>query len=531
MTNPLRNRYILALAVMAMVTAPLAAQQPAQAQQAGAQQPVDRYVVGQAVPDVDAGTTLMNLTLEQAIQMALDNNLELKSARMSPQLVDYQIASARAAFNPNFSGNYSYQDAAQANNSTLEGAVARINSKSQSFGGNMSQVLPWHNSNYSVQWSNGRTASTSTTALRNPQYSSGLNFSFGMPLLAGFKIDNNRNNLRTLAITRSIADITLIATIERTKASVRNAYWQLRQSIEAIEIQRRSLALSRQLHQDNLTKVEIGTMASIETLTAETQVVNNEVSLSAAENLFQTRQLALKRLLAASADDPVYRATINPTERPAVAVQEVDIDAAIRRATESRTDVTTTRRNLESQRLSLEITKDVLKPALALTSNLSSNGQGGPQFDRNGVLLVPGGYTQALGSASSFDLPTWRVGLSFTYPLGMVSARANYARAVIQLTQAETQLKAQELDIQQTVMAAGLNVRNAARQLQQQQRAREVNERNADAEVTRFAAGITTNYNVVQAQNNLTSARLSELNAVITYLNALADFDRIQRVP
>jgi len=62
------------------------------------------------------------------------------------------------------------------------------------------------------------------------------------------------------------------------------------------------------------------------------------------------------------------------------------------------------------------------------------------------------------------------------------------------------------------------------------QKAREVAERNAEAEQTRFDVGMSTNYNVVQAQTNLTTQRLAELRALISYLNSIAEFDRIQRV-
>jgi len=531
MTNLLRNRYILAAAALAMVTVPLSAQQ-AQQPPAGAVPPLQQagtYSVGQAVPDAEPGTNLLSLTLDQAIQMALEKNLELKVARMNPQSIDYQLASARAAFNPSFTGSYSYSDQASPNNNNLEGAQ-NVKNTSQGYNAGVSQNLLFHGSSVSASFTNSRGATNSTQTVRNPTFSSGLAFSFNMPLLAGFAVPQNAQTLRTIPIQRQVADITLVQTIERTKASVRTAYWALRQAIESIEIQKRSLALARQLHQDNLTRVEIGTMASIETLTAETQVVNGEQALQQAEITFQTAQMTLKRLLADSPDDAIYKATINPTELPALSVQEVDIEAAVRRAVSDRTDVVSSRRNLDVTKINLEQTKDALKPNLALTSSYRASGQGGPQYSK-GVLTVPGGYGQALTSVMAFDVPTWSVGLNMTYPLGMASARATYARSVLGLEQSQAQLQALELDVTSAVRTAGLNVRNAYKQYQVSQRAREVAEKNADAEQVRFGAGMQTNYNVVTAQNNLTQQRLNELNALIRYINALADFERLQRVP
>jgi len=342
-------------------------------------------------------------------------------------------------------------------------------------------------------------------------------------------MDQTRNQLRTLAVQRQVVDIQLLSTIENTKASVRTAYWNLRQAIEQIEIQRRSLALAQRLFEDNRTKVEIGTLAPIETTTSETQVANAEQALLNAQIQWRTAELNLKRLLADGPDADVYRATINPVETAALSVQSVDIPAAVQRAIAERTDLTQARRNLEISQLNLELTQNSTKPQLDLQTGYNLSGQGGPLF-QNGVLVTPGGYGQAVSAISGFDLPTWNVQFNFTYPLFMRAAKANLARAQLQLQQSVAQIQAQELTVSAQVTNAGLAVENTYKQFQAAQKAREVAERNADAEQTRFDVGMSTNYNVVQAQTNLTTQRLTELRAIISYLNAVAEFDRVQRV-
>ena len=121
--------------------------------------------------------------------------------------------------------------------------------------------------------------------------------------------------------------------------------------------------------------------------------------------------------------------------------------------------------------------------------------------------------------------------VQFAYPIGMRAAKSNYARALLQLDQSQATLKAQELNVSAAVTNAGLAVENTYKQyVRRRRRTREAQQRNAEAEQTRFDVGMSTNFNVVQAQNSLTTARLSELRALITYLNAVAEFDRIQRV-
>jgi outer membrane protein TolC len=546
MRNPLRDQKVWALALVTTVLAagvsaqqqapqpPGTIQPSAPAPQPGATGPqvpeaTDQYQVGAAVPEGTPGSDLLNLTLEQATDIALERNLDLRAARLNPQGVDYQLQAARAAFNPQFGGTYSYRDAAQPNNNPLE-ERSRLNNIGQTFNVNMSQSLPWHGGRLTANFNNNRQSTNSSLTILNPSYSSGLQFNYTQPLLAGFKIDNARNQLRTLSVQRQIADIQLLTTIENTKASVRTAYWTLRQAIEQIEIQRRSLELAQRLYQDNRTKVEIGTLAPIETLTSETQVANAEQALLNAQIGWRTAELNLKRLLADGPEDPLYQATINPIERPELSVQSVDIPSAIRTALDQRTDLTQARRNLEISQLNLDITANSTKPQLDLSAGYNASGQGGARLDRDTGERLPGGYRDAVSQVVGLDLPTWNVQFNFTYPLFMRAARANFARAQLQIQQSEATLRAQELTVTAAVTNAGLAVENTYKQFQAAQKAREVAERNAEAEQTRFDVGMSTNYNVVQAQDNLTSQRLAELRAIIGYLNAVAEFDRIQRV-
>jgi outer membrane protein TolC len=112
----------------------------------------------------------------------------------------------------------------------------------------------------------------------------------------------------------------------------------------------------------------------------------------------------------------------------------------------------------------------------------------------------------------------------------MRAAKANYARAQLEIQRTEAQLKSQELQVTVAVSNAGRNVENLYKQYQAARVAREAAEKNTDAEQTRFDVGMSTNYQVVLAQNNLTTQRLNELTRLIAYLNAIAEFDRVQRV-
>ena len=491
-------------------------------------QTVDRYTVGQARPPIVEGSQLVELTLEQAQAIAIEKNLNLKVARMNPQGVDYQIAGARATFNPTFNLDYSYRDSQSQSNNVLEG-VSDLTSVNQGYNGRINQTLPWYGASYGVSFSNTRQATNDITRRVNPSFNTGMNLTYNMPLLNGFKIDNNRNQLRTLQVQRVITDINLLATVENTKNQVRQSYWNLRQAIEQIEITRRALDIAKKQLEDSLLKVEIGTLAPIDTTNFEVAVANNEQAVLAAQIAWRTAELNFKSLIVSGTDDDMYRMTINPVDKPALGVSAVDIQAAVSRALGERTDIVVARRNLDISRMNLEVTKGALKPTLNFNAGYSVAGQGGTER-RNDGSIIPGGYWDALRAAYGFDLPTWNIGFTFNYPLGMRAAKANYARSVLSIDQSVAQLKAQELTISTAVINAGLAVENAYKLYQAAVKSREAAEKNADASQVRFDNGMLTNFEVVQNQQTLTASRLSELGRLISYMNAVAEFERVQKV-
>ena len=487
---------------------------------------VDRYTVGQARPPVADGGQLVEMTLDQAIAIALEKNLDLKVQRMNPVIQDYNLQSLRAAYKPRFTGSYGYTNSLTASNNVLDG-VKNVTSVNQSYNTGIAQGFRYLGSpSVNVSWSNGLNTTNTVTTRLNPQMNTGLNFSGNINLLNGFKIDNARNNWRSFPINKEITDIQLLNSIETTKSNVRNAYWQLRQSIEQIEIARRGLELAKKSWSDSLTKVEIGTAAQIDTITFESAVTQNEQALLAAQIAWQTAELNFKRLLVTGTDDELYRRTINPVDKPELSVEAVDIQAAVTKTLAEATNLIIARKQLQLRNMTYEVTKQSLLPSLSASGNYRVNGQGGTQHI-NGE-TIPGGWGDAFGALG--DFPTWGFSFNVTYPLGQLQERANVAIGQIQIDQAQAQLKATELTTSTAVVNAGLNVNNSYKQYQSAVKNREAQEKNVEAAQVRFDNGLLTNFEVVQAQNQLTTSRLSELRALISYVNAIADFERVQKI-
>ncbi|MBK9241560.1 MAG: TolC family protein [Acidobacteria bacterium] len=534
MNKQMSKMMVWAVVAAVMPVAAVTAQQQAAGGGVQATLAQDQYVVGRALPPDTPGTQRVDLSLEAAIARALENNLDIAREKLNPQMQDYSLQAARAAFRPTLNGNLSYNNASQQSTSQLDGG-ARTSTKRMSFGSSMSQRLPWQGGQVSFNFSNSRTATDNSFSTRNPNFSSNLTFQYTQPLLAGRTIDSQRNALDTGQIQRQITDIALVSQIENIKNQVRTAYWALRQSIEAIEIQKRSLDLSRRNYDDNKTKVEVGTVAEIDLVQLESQIATGEQNLLATEIAWRNAEIAFKRLLVSSTEDDFFRATINPTDLPSFEMQSVDIPAAVKNAIAQRADIETARQNLRITELNLALSKNSTKGSLGLTASYALAGVGGPLFDRSGlggaaVLVEDGGYFDALRSIAGIDTPTWNIGLNFSQPLGLSSQKANHLRSELSMEQQKTSMKRTELDIETAVTRAGLDVQSTYKQLLASQKSREAAERTLNAELTRFSVGMSTNFQVISLQNALTSARNNELTSTIRYINAIAEFDRVQRI-
>jgi outer membrane protein len=490
------------------------------------------YEVGQALPPTDPGQEILPMTLEEAIARALENNLDIQGVRLEPLMQQYSVRAAYAAFNPTLNSTIGYNNQTSQSASQLDGGT-RITNESNTFNFSVNQPLRWYGAGLNASFNNNRTATDNAFATRNPSYRSTLSLTYNQPLLSGFRIDNQRNQLRVQEVLSEITDIQLRAQIDNIIDQVRVSYWNLRAQIEQIEIQRLSLAQAERLLEQNRIQVQAGTMVEMELAQAEAQVASAEQALLNAEIQWRSGELNFKRLLIGGTDDPIFPYAINPTDTPVFEPQDVDIDAAIATALEQRPELLQQHHQRRISEMNLEVTEENTRPDLNLSASYSVQGLGGDVFDRpelggEPILIDRGGYMDGLSGIASRDAPTFNVSLSFSYPLGTRASDLNLEQARLQLRQNDLQRQSQELQIRTEVTNAGMAVTNAFLQLEAAQRSREAAERSAEAELTRFEVGASTNFQVVQAQNTLTSARLQELQAIINYVDAIAEFGRVQ---
>ncbi len=479
---------------------------------------------------------VVNLTMDDAVKMALDQNIEISVQRLNPQIQDYAVVQAQAAYRPTLSSTVGNQSRRSQGTSQISGGQV-VDSSTLTYNAGLQQSIRWTGGSVNVSFNNSRGDTNSNNTLLNPSYNSSLQLSYSQPLLRNRAIDSGRNSLLTSEITRRLADVTLRTVTTNTVANMRNSYWDLVYAVQALDASRASLALAEKLVEDNQVRVEVGTMAPIDVLQAQAEVANRRQSLVAAENTRRTTELTLKRYLVSSTQDPLWNASINPVDRPAaVTPQPIDLAAMIRTAIENRTDIITSRENLRSSELNLRYLRNQTLPGADLSASYTTQGSGGTQLTRSAALggqvisTVPGGYVDALTILRKAKIPSWNVSVNFSYPLGQSSQKAGYARARIQLQQSQAQLRALELTVATDLTNAVIQVQNYLEQVQAATASRELSQKKLEAEQSKFEVGMSTNYTVVQYQRDLRDAQNSELRAILNYRKALVSLEALQIV-
>jgi outer membrane protein len=122
------------------------------------------------------------------------------------------------------------------------------------------------------------------------------------------------------------------------------------------------------------------------------------------------------------------------------------------------------------------------------------------------------------------------VQMNFALPLGVSSAEANVARAKLQVDQTQANLKALELTVATDVTSAFISVQTGLEAVQAAAAARELAQKRLEAAQSKFEVGMTTNYEVVQAQRDFADARNAELRAILNYRKSIVNFETVQRV-
>lgn len=477
------------------------------------------------------------LSIDEAVALALEQNVNLQVDRIDPQVADVAISVARSGWTPTFFSNV--QTRSQTNPTTdIFGGAASITNDNLTSQAGVQHALPWGGANYTLFWNTGRLETDNIYSTFNPQLSSTLGFNYTQPLLRNFTIDATRQQVLVSRKNREISDVQLQQSVTATVRNVKNAYWDLVYAINNLAVQQQSLQLAQQSYRDNRARVEIGTMAPLDIVQAEAEVAQREEAVILAEAAIRRQEDILRALISNPVDQPEFWNTrLEPSEQPNFAPIQINVDEAVRNALGSRTDLSVARKQLESNDIAIRYFRNQSMPDVNALVNYSAFGLAGTRLELSPGLnpevlsRSPRSFGGALSDIFATDYPTWSLQLQVNYPIGASTAEANLARARLQDSQARKQLQANELQVATQIRDLARSVQTNAQRVEATRAARALAEKRLEAEQKRFTAGMTSAFFVTQAQRDLADARNRELRAIIDYLKSVIDFETGQQTP
>lgn len=490
---------------------------------------------------VQASAPVRRLSVDDAVKLALEQNLGIRIERINPQIQDLTIAQTRSSWAPTLTTNIISGSTDSPVTSAFAGGQNLVNDGrfETSFG--VQQLLPT-GANYSVSWDSTRTTTTNFFNNFNPQLRSNLSLNVSQPLLRNWKIDNVRQQLQINERVREITDVNVRATVTQTMRNVKNAYWDLAFALNNLAAQRQSFDLARRLLADNEKRVQIGTMAPIDIIEAQAEVARNQEAVIVAEAAIKQAEDRLRALILDPDTPDFWTVTLEPTDTAPFAVSDLNIDTAVQRATANRSEVLQAKNGLQQNDITIQYLRNQVLPEVNASASYGLVGVGGTQFEPLNFAQLGGGipvrnvlsargFNSVLGDVFTNAYPAWTFGVQIGYPLGTSTSEANLAKARLQHSQAQTQLRNTELQIATQVRDAGRQVQTNRQRVETSRVARELAERRLEAEEKKLAAGIQTTFFVFQAQRDLAQARTNEVKAILDYNKSLVDFEAVQEVP
>ena len=396
------------------------------------------------------------------------------------------------------------------------------------------QGFQW-GTNLSVGFNNSRTTTTSGYTTLSPLLRSGFTATVSQPLLSGFGLLPNTRFIKIAKNNREISDVAFRLQVITTVNQIQNIYWDLVNAYENVKVQQDSVALANKTLSDNKKQVEIGTLAPIEVVRAQSVVATNQQSLILAQTTLQLQQLLLKNALSRTLVDPVLAdAEVIPTDTMSVPDKEpiIPTQDLVNEALAHRAELAESRIDLANRNISTRSTKNALLPTLNLFAYYGGNGVAGSQNPNclPSICDTPvpsSGYGSAVSDLFNSTAPDKGVGLQLAIPLRNRSAQADQVRAQLEYRQAQMRMQQQENQVRIEVRQAQFSVQQSRASVEAARAAVELGKQSLDAEQKKYSLGASTTTFVLQNSRDLTDAQSKLVSANSAYEKARVELDRV----
>lgn len=465
----------------------------------------------------DTGDRLFNLSMQECILIALAENLDIQVTGYEPLKADEDIRTAKGEFDPVLQGsaNYARSNQSQSQQVVAFGGVSSVESFTTLTNATLAGKLHY-GTQYALSWDMEKSESTFSNFIE--EHSGTLNLQLTQPILRGFGAKYNKVRINAAKNNRVASEAQLRLTVLTTVADVIKAYWDLVGALENLKVRSEALDNAERLLKVNEKRRDIGTAADLEVLQAKAGVATRQSEyISARQNITNASNI-LKNLLNLREGDYFSGDIIVPIDRPNPrdpgefdpAQLRSDIAASVDLALENRPEITIRQIEVDNAALEEYRTRKEMMPQLDLIYSYTRGGRDHKLRETLDGIVERQDYNYSYGIQGSI-------------PLFNRAARGSYHRARITRRQAERSLEQARQQLMANVHLAASQVASNAVLIQSNQQATRLQIANVAAEEKRLQLGVTTSWQVLQIQQDLTAAQVQELISNIEYEKSLVE--------
>lgn len=505
--------------------------------------------------------TQIEISLPQALTMALANNKDIEFARIDRIEADYNLTAAQGAYDPQFNFTSYWEQQITPIASAL-GGTANGSLLNRVWDGDpgISTNLPWFGGVFKTDLSSADASSNNTFLSLNPQYQTSLNFSYTQPLWRNLLYDNNRHQIDVAKKNRSLTDEQFRQRVMAVVLQTEQAYWELQYAYNNLQVQLEAVRIGLQQDESNRRQEEQGLLAPIDVVAAQTQLATFEVGAYAAQSALTGAENALKELVLSNRADGGWSAGLIPTTPTDVQVPLTPLSDAIAEAMVNRPEIAEVKINGEINEKDVRYYRDQTKPQVNLTALYTRAGLAGtplppgpnpftaafgplttqlnelstlagipgiPVVSFGNSALPPvlvGNYGHSLAAIWAGDFPTTEVQLNISLPIRNRTAEANLGKSLAETRRIVNQKQQVEQNVAADVRNAMENLQMAQLRLQAAAVARESAEEQYQSEQRQFRAGTSTLFLVQQRQANMITTQSQERRSQADLSEAVAQF-------
>ncbi|TET32197.1 MAG: TolC family protein [Planctomycetota bacterium] len=452
----------------------------------------------------------LDLSVNDAILMALENNREFLIERMNPAIRKTREKIESSAFDTTVTADVGASRSRTEKDTTSSGGYTNSVSRSTDAGVGLSKRFAG-GTDVSLELSTARTLSS----MYSDEHRSRAGLTFTQALLQGAGTDVNLARLRQARIDTLVSQYELRGFAESLVANVERTYWDYVLAKRNIEIYSDSLKIAQQQLSETKERIKIGKLAGVELAAAEAEAASRKSALIDARSDLAKTRLRLLRMLNPPGGNTWSR-EVNLRNQPAVPeIKLDDVESYVKVAMRMRPEMNQARLQIKRQELEIVKTRNGLLPRLDLFITLGKSG-------------YADSFATSFSNISDEDSYGISGGISFEFPVRNRSARASHRSARFNLEQAKESLRNLEQLIEVDVRSAYIEVNRAKEQVTASAATRKHREETHKAEVEKFRVGKSTTILVAQAERDLVASRISEIRTIVEYLKSMVELYRLE---